>query len=71
VRIKLADSSKLPKLIEFLTTDADAYVTQISADEIEVGFVGSLNSGAQHMTTELRLRGWLQANPDVVATLTE
>jgi hypothetical protein len=71
VRIKLADSSKLPKLIEFLTTDDDAYITQIGANEIEVGFVGSLNSGAQHMATELRLRGWLQANPDVVATLTE
>jgi GrpB-like predicted nucleotidyltransferase (UPF0157 family) len=71
VRIKVADSAKLAKLIQFLTIDADAYVTQISADEIEVGFVGSLNAGAQQMETELRLRAWLRANPDVVATLSE
>jgi GrpB-like predicted nucleotidyltransferase (UPF0157 family) len=71
VRIKVADSGKLTKLIQFLTIDADAYVTQVAADEIEVGFVGSLNAGAQQMETELRLRAWLRANPDVVATLTE
>jgi hypothetical protein len=71
VRIKLADSGKLPRLIQFLTLDEDVFVTQLSADEIEIGFVGSLNIWAQGMETELRLRAWLRANPDVVATLSE
>jgi hypothetical protein len=36
-----------------------------------VSFLGSLNTSAQVMQSELRLRLWLAAHPDVIAVLHE
>ena len=46
-------------------------VTQIADDEVEVSFLGSLNTSAQMMQSELRLRMWLAAHPDVIAVMQE
>ena len=46
-------------------------VTQVALDEVEVSFLGSLNTSAQVMASELRLRLWLAAHPDVIAVMHE
>jgi len=71
VRIKLSEPSMLQKLLRVLAFDPTVIVTQLSEDEIEVSFAGSLNTSAQMMETELRLRAWLAANPDVIAVMRE
>jgi len=71
MRIKVSDRNQLGRLIQFLTLDPDALVTQVADDEIEVSFVGSLNIWAQQAETMLRVRAWLAANPDVVASVRE
>jgi hypothetical protein len=71
MRIKLSEPSMLRKLLLVLAFDPSAVVTQLSDDEIEVSFAGSLNTNAQVMETELRLRAWLAAHPDVIAVMRE
>lgn len=71
VRIKLSEPSMLRKLLLVLAFDPSAVVTQLSDDEIEVSFLGSLNTSAQQMESELRLRAWLAAHPDVIAVISE
>jgi hypothetical protein len=71
VRIKLSEPSRLRQLLIVLAFDPSAIVTQLSDAEIEVSFLGSLNTNAQQMETELRLRAWLAAHPDVIAVLSE
>jgi hypothetical protein len=71
MRIKLSEPSMLRKLLLVLAFDPSAVVTQLSDDEIEVSFAGSLNTTAQVMETELRLRAWLAAHPDVIAVMRE
>jgi hypothetical protein len=71
LRIKVSDRAQLGKLIQFLTLDPDALVSRIADDEIEVGFVGSLNTWAQQAETVLRVHAWLAANPDIIATVRE
>jgi hypothetical protein len=71
VRIRLSDAEQLQRLLKFLAFDANVVVTQIGRDEVEVSFLGSLNTTAQVMQSELRLKLWLAAHPDVIATLHE
>ena len=71
VRIKLSDESQLQKLVTFLAFDANVILTQIGPDEVEVSFLGSLNTSAQVMESELRLRLWLALHPDVIAVMHE
>jgi hypothetical protein len=46
-------------------------VTEIGLDTLEVSFLGSLNTTAQMMESELRLRLWLSSHPDVIAVMQE
>jgi hypothetical protein len=71
VRIKLSDVGHVERLLAFLAFDTNVIVSQIAADEVEVSFLGSLNANAQVMQSELRLRMWLAAHPDVIAVLQE
>jgi hypothetical protein len=71
LRIRLSDPSQLDRLLAFLEFDANVIVTQIADNEVEVSFLGSLNTTAQMMQSELRLRLWLASNPDVIAILQE
>lgn len=71
MRIKLSDSGHVEQLLAFLAFDTNVIVTQIAVDEVEVSFLGSLNANAQVMQSELRLRLWLAAHPDVIATMQE
>lgn len=71
MRIRLSEPAQLQRLLAFLAFDANVVVTQIAVDEVELSFLGSLNTTAQVMESELRLRLWLAANPDVVAVLQE
>jgi hypothetical protein len=71
VRIKLSDAALVERLLAFLAFDSNVIVTQIAENEVEVSFLGSLNASAQVMQSELRLRMWLAAHPDVIAILQE
>jgi hypothetical protein len=71
VRIKLSDAGQVERLLTFLAFDSNVIVTQIAIDEVEVSFLGSLNASAQVMQSELRLRMWLAAHPDVIAVMQE
>jgi len=71
MRIKLSDAGQLQRLLSFLAFDANVVVSQIARDEVEVSFLGSLNTSAQMMQSELRLKLWLAAHPDVIAVLQE
>lgn len=69
MRIKVSDPALLRSLVQFLTFDQNVLITTLSESEIEVGFVGSLNSWAQQRETELRLRSWMDSHPDAVAVV--
>lgn len=71
MRIRLSDPTQLDRLLAFLEFDANVIVTQIADNEVEVSFLGSLNTTAQMMQSELRVRLWLTSNPDVIAILQE
>ena len=71
MRIKLSDATQLERLLSYLAFDSNVIVSQVAPDEVEVSFLGSLNTSAQVMQSELRLRLWLAAHPDVIATLHE
>ena len=71
MRIKLSDAGQVERLLTFLAFDSNVIVTQIAIDEVEVSFLGSLNASAQVMQSELRLRMWLAAHPDVIAVMQE
>ncbi len=71
VRIRLSDAGQLDRLLAFLAFDANVVVSQIAQDEVEVSFLGSLNTSAQVMQSELRLKLWLAAHPDVIAVMQE
>jgi hypothetical protein len=55
----------------FLSFDPNVVASQLGPDEVEVSFLGSLNTTAQMMESELRLRLWLASHPDVIAILQE
>jgi hypothetical protein len=71
LRIKLSDANELQRLLAFLAFDSNVVVSQIGRDEVEISFLGSLNAAAQVMHSELRLRMWLAAHPDVIAVMQE
>jgi hypothetical protein len=71
VRIRLSDESQLEQLLSFLAFDPNVVVSRIASDEVEVSFLGSLNTSAQMMESELRLRLWLASHPDVIAVMQE
>jgi hypothetical protein len=71
VRIKLSEAALLPRLRAFLAFDSNVVVSVLSEDEVEVSFLGSLSTWAQQMETELRLRAWMAAHPDVIAVISE
>jgi hypothetical protein len=71
VRVRLSDPQRLRQLVDYLQFDPTVVVTQLSEDEVEVAFIGSLSMTGQMMETELRLRAWLAAHPDVIVTMSE
>jgi hypothetical protein len=71
MRIRLSDAGQLEQLLAFLAFDANVIVSRIASDEVEVSFLGSLNTSAQMMESELRLRLWLASHPDVIAVMQE
>jgi hypothetical protein len=71
LRIKISDERQLERLLGFLEFDPNVVVTQLGPDEVEVSFLGSLNTSAQMMESELRLRLWLSSHPDVIAVMQE
>jgi hypothetical protein len=71
MRIRLSDEGQLEQLLAFLGFDANVIVSRIAPNEVEVSFLGSLNTSAQMMESELRLRLWLASHPDVIAVMQE
>ena len=71
MRVRLSDPDRLRQLVDYLAFDQTVVVTQLSDQEIEVAFIGSLSTTGQAMQTELRLRAWLSAHPDVIVTMSE
>jgi hypothetical protein len=71
VRVRLSDAGRLRQLVEYLAGDETVVVTELSPNEVEVAFIGSLSATGQAMQTELRLRAWLAAHPDVIVTMSE
>jgi hypothetical protein len=69
VRIKLSEPAQIERLLAFLAMDSNVVVTQIGLDEVEVSFLGSLNTGAQELESELRVQLWLSMHPDVIAVV--
>ena len=71
MRVKLSNPALLRGLLAEFAFDANVIVTQLSDDEVEVSFLGSLNASAQQMETELRMRAWLAAHPDAIVVVRE
>ena len=71
MRIRLSDAGQLEQLLSFLAFDPNVIVSRIAFNEVEVSFLGSLNTSAQMMESELRLRLWLASHPDVIAVMQE
>ena len=69
MRIKLSEPAQIERLLAFLAMDSNVVVTQIGLDEVEVSFLGSLNTGAQELESELRVQLWLAMHPDVMAVV--
>jgi len=69
--VKLANPAMMNRLLVYLAFDPNVVVNTIAEDEVEVSFLGSLNTDAQRMHTELRLRAWIAANPEAIAVLRE
>jgi len=67
LRVKLSDAAQIERLLQFLAMDSNIVVSRIDRDEVEVSFLGSLNTSAQAMQSHLRVQLWVAANPDVVA----
>ena len=71
MRVKLSNPALLRGLLAEFAFDANVVVTQLSHDEVEVSFLGSLNASAQQMETELRMRAWLSAHPEAIVVVRE
>ena len=69
MRIRLSNPSLLPELVEFLRTRADAVVTPVDDDEVEVTLLGSYAQDAMRMELYLRLRAWEVAHGGAVAEI--
>jgi hypothetical protein len=71
VRVKVSDPALVRRLELYLAFDPNVVVTRLGEDEVEVSFLGSYNTNAQQMQTELRLRAWIAANPGSVVVMRE
>jgi hypothetical protein len=71
VRVKVSDPALVRRLELYFAFDPNVIVTRLGADEVEVSFLGSFNTNAQQMQTELRLRAWIAANPGSVVVMRE
>ena len=71
MRVKLSNPALLRGLLAEFAFDANVVVTQLSDDEVEVSFLGSLNTNAQQMQTEIRLRAWISAHPASIVVVRE
>jgi len=71
LRVKLSNPGLLRGLVKEFAFDPNVVVTKLADDEVEVSFLGSLNTSAQLMETELRLRAWLSAHPEAVVVMRE
>jgi hypothetical protein len=71
LRVKLSNPGLLRGLVKEFAFDPNVVVTELADDEVEVSFLGSLNTSAQLMETELRLRAWLSAHPEAVVVMRE
>jgi hypothetical protein len=69
--VKVSSPALLRRLLAYLEFDANVIVTEIAEDEVEVSFLGSLNTSAQQMETELRLRAWLASHPEAIVVVRE
>ena len=71
MRVKVSNPALVRRLEQFLTFDSNVVLTRLGEDEVEVSFLGSLNTTAQQMQTELRLRAWMAANPGSIVVMRE
>jgi hypothetical protein len=71
VRVKVSDPALVRRLELYLAFDPNVIVTRLGEDEVEVSFLGSYNTNAQQMQTELRLRAWIASNPGSVVVMRE
>ncbi len=71
LRVKLSNPGLLRGLLAEFAFDPNVVVTQLADDEVELSFLGSLNTSAQQMETELRMRVWLAAHPDAIVVVRE
>jgi hypothetical protein len=71
MRVKVGNPALIRRLMNYLSFDPNVVVHQIAEDEVEVSFLGSLNTDAQRMQTELRLRAWIAANPHAIVVVRE
>jgi hypothetical protein len=69
VRVKVSNPALVRRLELYLAFDPNVVVTRLGEDEVEVSFLGSLNTNAQQMQTELRLRAWMAVNREAVVVL--
>lgn len=66
--VQLSEPSRASDLAQFLARHG-AYVSQLRAGVIEVGFIGSLNVESQWVEAERQLQAWVEANPGVIAAI--
>ncbi len=71
MRITLSDQAHQRSLLRFLSLDPQLTATTLDERTLELSFTGSLNTDAQQMMTERRLRAWLAAHPEAIAVLSE
>ena len=71
MRVKVSSPDLVRRLVAYLEFDTNVVVTQLGDDEVEVSFLGSLNTGAQQMQTELKVLAWIAAHPEAVVVVRE
>lgn len=70
MRVTVSEPARASDLAQFLARRG-AYVSHSNAGVIEVGFIGSLRIDCQWSEAERHLQAWIDANPDVIAALSE
>lgn len=61
MRVRVSNPAFTDELTEHLRSRSDAVVEKISADELEVSLVGSLDASTMQMEIYLRIRAWESA----------
>jgi hypothetical protein len=70
MQVMLSEPSRASDLAQFLVCHG-AYVTHGDAGVIEIGFIGSLCVESQWAEAERQVQAWVEANPDVIAAVSE